>query len=146
MCQVSYIFIDFERDLSFNMLNEKLLWQYHEKLMFHLEEIFLKSALDCFWDTKLHHKRRDSYTGETWCVSFSDQIEYETKIKIDEFQKKGFGAFKKKSLLIVKKYLLFDFSKYNYNRYTYTISCNIFFFGLFCCCFTKFLNRLNDVW
>ena len=50
ICQIPIIFCDFEKDLPNNIFNEKFLWEYHNKLNFHLQEIFMidKSALCCF--------------------------------------------------------------------------------------------------
>lgn len=88
LCQIPFIFSGFE-DLSNNMIEEKTIWKYHKKLLFHLQGIFDfdKTALHCFLDTEFQYKDRDWYTGETWRVSFSDQLDYEEKIKLNEAKK-----------------------------------------------------------
>ena len=50
ICQIPIIFCDFEKDLPNNMFNEKFLWEYHNKLNFHLQEILMvdKSAYAAF--------------------------------------------------------------------------------------------------
>ena len=60
-CQIPLIFSDFEKDLSKNQFDGNFLKAYHEKLMFHLEEIFTvdKSVTDCFQDDDFVYKGRD---------------------------------------------------------------------------------------
>ena len=79
------------------MFEEEFPWQYHEKLLFHLQEIFDvdKTALDCFLDREFQYKSRDWYTGETWCVSLSEEIDYEEKLNWMR-RKKGVGGVLKK--------------------------------------------------
>ena len=76
-------------------LTKKFLWEYHNKLNFHVQVIFMidESALCCFLDDEFQSRRRDWYTRETWNVSLSDQIEYQEKLKIDEIKKKEIGSF-----------------------------------------------------
>ena len=95
LCQIPAIFSNFERDLENNMLDESFLWSYHEKLIFHLQEIFDtdKSALCCFLDDKFYYRGRDWRTEETWSVSLSKQIDYQEKIKKDKARKKVLGPF-----------------------------------------------------
>lgn len=42
------------------MFEEEFPWQYHEKLLFHLQEIFDvdKTALDCFLGSEFQYKGR----------------------------------------------------------------------------------------
>ena len=77
------------------MFDEKFLWDYHSRLMFHFQEIFEmdKSTLHCFLDSEFQYKGRCCYTGETWCIPLSDQIKFEEKTKIDEQKKNGVGLF-----------------------------------------------------
>ena len=52
-----------------------------------------KSALCCFLDNEFDYRERDWYTGETWNVSLSEQIEYQEKLKMEEEKKKCWGPF-----------------------------------------------------
>ena len=78
LCQILLIFCDFEKGLKNNMFNKNFLWEYHNKLTFHLQKIFEmdKSVLCCFRDNGFHYRGRDWYTGETWNISLSEQTEY----------------------------------------------------------------------
>ena len=63
-----------------------------------------KSALCCFLGNEFHYRGRDWYTGETWNVSLSKQIEYQEKLKMDE-EKKGVGALSSRKKGIKKMYI-----------------------------------------
>ena len=65
-------FVTSKRTWEKNMFNEKFLWDYHNKFIFHLQQIFEmdKSALCCFLDNEFHYRGRDWYTGKTWNVSY----------------------------------------------------------------------------
>ena len=39
LCQILLIFCDFEKDLKNNMFNKNFLWEYHSKLIFHLQKM-----------------------------------------------------------------------------------------------------------
>ena len=97
-CQIPYIFIDFEKDITNNIFDEVLLWEYHRKLFFHLQQIFHpdKTALCCFLDDEFHYRGRNWYTGETWSVSQSESIAYSKKLKLDELKKSGCVLFFKR--------------------------------------------------
>ena len=95
LCQIPLIFCDFEKDLRSNMFNEKFLWEYHNKLIFHLQKMFEidKSALYCFLDNEFHYHGRDWHRGETWNISLSEQIKYQEKLKMNGGRKKVLGPF-----------------------------------------------------
>lgn len=95
------------------MIEEKTIWKYHKKLLFHLQGIFDfdKTALHCFLDTEFQYKDRDWYTGETWRLSFSDQLDYEEKIKLNE-AKRLLGNFFKKAYINFHNHCLI-LCKYN---------------------------------
>lgn len=81
-------FCDFKKDLSNNMFNENLLWAYHNKLVFHLQNIFEidKSATCyCFLDDQFY------YRG-----TLSESIDCSEKLKMDEAKKSCWGLFPRK--------------------------------------------------
>ena len=102
-CQISLIFSDFEEDLSTNQFDWNFLKAYHEKLMFHLDEVFTvdKSTTEYFPDDDFVYKGRDWWMGGNWNVPLLEQIEYQTKIKIDQEKKKYWVIFFKKTWLFV---------------------------------------------
>ena len=67
ICKIPLICCNYEKDLNKNMFNEVFLWDYHKRLIFHLQEIFEtdKTALCCFLDAEYHYWGRDWRTGET---------------------------------------------------------------------------------
>lgn len=81
------------------MFNENLLWAYHNKLVFHLQNIFEidKSATCyCLLDDQFYYRGRNWYTGKTWSVSLSQSIDYSEKLKMDEAKKSCWGLFPRK--------------------------------------------------
>lgn len=90
----------FRKRLIKQQVWRRISWQYHEKLLFHLQEIFDvdKTALDCFLDSEFQYKGRDWYRGKTWYVSLSEEIDYEEKLNWMRRKKRCWGSFKKINL------------------------------------------------
>ena len=105
-CPIPYIFSDFEKDITKNIFDEVFLWEYHSKLVFHLQQVFDtdKTALCCFLDDEFHYRGRGWDTEETWSVSQIESIVYSEKLKMNELKKSAsVFLFQKKSKKTVYK-------------------------------------------
>lgn len=116
-------FCDFKKDLSNNMFNENLLWAYHNKLVFHLQNIFeIDKSATCYcffgwpillpWQKLVHEE--DMECLPKW------KYRLQWKIKNGRSKKKLLGPFpqkNKKMYIYLCDYWLI-FVKYNLKKYT----------------------------